>query len=176
MREKDVIQLIRHDRHDLMNQIQLLQGYATMGKVAHVQQKLDEMIIHYQNERKLLNLDAPNFVVWLLRSSIYNHIRITYVIADHLPQHLHTIDHQLVNRCEQMIGVIKRHGKQTESYEVKLILKHVGKTLEMKWYIDGPLTGMSRFKSMMTNDSKYQWIIDQKADEQLMCKLRIPYE
>lgn len=177
MRSEDIIAMIRRDRHDLMNDIQLLEGYAAMDKVSHVQQKLGEMVSHYQEERKLLNLGAPDFALWLLRcQSIHNHIRISYVIHDHISERIQSIDQLLLQISEQVVEAIRQNGTEMELYKVILEIGDVDDMLEMIWSIHGPLEDIETFLKMHINEAQKQWMVDRKTDRQLLCKLRIPYE
>ncbi|QKY69573.1 Spo0B domain-containing protein [Lentibacillus sp. CBA3610] len=65
MEEKEVIQLLRHYRHDLMNHLQIVQGYLSMGKMEKAQKKLTNYMQLLQEEGKLVNMHAPAFVFYI---------------------------------------------------------------------------------------------------------------
>jgi stage 0 sporulation protein B (sporulation initiation phosphotransferase) len=56
-KEWDVISILRHYRHDLLNHIQLINGYLAMGKVEKVQSLIDELVRQSKNESHLSNLN-----------------------------------------------------------------------------------------------------------------------
>ncbi|MDY0408573.1 Spo0B domain-containing protein [Paracerasibacillus soli] len=58
MDSNDVLRLVQGFRHDLMNQLQIMQGYATMGQSEKVQQKIDNLVQMYIEERKLFQLNT----------------------------------------------------------------------------------------------------------------------
>jgi stage 0 sporulation protein B (sporulation initiation phosphotransferase) len=81
VKSKDVIQLIRLQRHDLMNELQIVHGYLSMGKIDKVKAKVNQIIEASNQERTLTNLDCPNFALWLIQVNLlHNHIRFTYDI------------------------------------------------------------------------------------------------
>lgn len=81
MEAKDVIQLLRLQRHDLMNDLQIVHGYLSMGKTDKVKLKVNEIIQEFQKERLLMNLNCPNFALWLIQVNwFHNNIRFTYDI------------------------------------------------------------------------------------------------
>lgn len=62
MDDKEIITLLRHKRHDWMNQIQLLQGYASLGKQERLLDQIDDIKEEAENERRILNSDAVVFL------------------------------------------------------------------------------------------------------------------
>lgn len=58
----DVLQLLRVYRHDLLNQLQLVDGYAGMGQHDVSREKLQVLINQLKNERILQTIQAPQFV------------------------------------------------------------------------------------------------------------------
>src|SRR5690625_449462 len=58
-------------RHDLMNDLQLIQGYASMGKNDKSNEKLKQFIHKLNMERQLQTLDAPEFTLWLIKLKLF---------------------------------------------------------------------------------------------------------
>lgn len=118
--EKEVIQLLQQYEHDLMNEIQVIQGYLGMDNLEVAKDKMNEFISDFDKRRTLLNIDAPRFVLWLLR---FNHqhknIRLTYQM-DHSPRSLQIFDANLESYCKQMVQKIYEFGKDTELYQIHL--------------------------------------------------------
>lgn len=78
---KDVIQLLRLQRHDLMNDLQIVHGYLSMDKTEKVKKKVNEIIEAFNRERKLMNINCPEFALLLIQSKwLYNNVQITYDI------------------------------------------------------------------------------------------------
>lgn len=122
MEEKDVIQLLRHYRHDLMNHLQIIQGYASMGKIDKVQQKLQHYMAYLQEEGKLVNLHAPALALYLLQfDSLHMNFRLTYhVHTNH--KDLQSADQLLVKRCRQVMTLIENASDEMELYELDVQL------------------------------------------------------
>jgi stage 0 sporulation protein B (sporulation initiation phosphotransferase) len=78
---KDIIQLLRLQRHDLMNDLQIVHGYLSMGKTDKVKSKVNNIIETLNKERILMNSNCPMFALWLIRMKLHHkHIYFTYDI------------------------------------------------------------------------------------------------
>ena len=68
----DIIEVLRHSRHDWLNKLQLIKGNIDLNRIDRVKTVIDEIIIEAQNETKLSNLPMPGFVSLLLKSNWEN--------------------------------------------------------------------------------------------------------
>ncbi|MCU9614000.1 sporulation initiation phosphotransferase B [Caldibacillus lycopersici] len=66
MKEQDIVNLLRHSRHDWLNKIQLIKGYLSFGKLERVNEIIEEIVRQSENESKLSNLPLPQFSALLL--------------------------------------------------------------------------------------------------------------
>lgn len=81
MEAKDIIQLLRLQRHDLMNDLQIVHGYLSMGKTDKVKLKVNNIIGTLNQERTLMNTNCPEFALWLIQMKLqHKHIHFTYDI------------------------------------------------------------------------------------------------
>lgn len=51
MDEKETVRIIQKYRHDLMNRLQIVSGYLTMGKADKAKMNLDNVLEYYEEER-----------------------------------------------------------------------------------------------------------------------------
>ncbi|MFD2046210.1 Spo0B domain-containing protein [Ornithinibacillus salinisoli] len=120
METKDVIELLRHQRHDLMNHMQIIQGYLSMGKKEKVEEKLSSLMQEFHNERKLMNLNAPELAIWLIQfNTISKNIRITYNIHTERKD-LTFIDEVIMAACVSISNAYEQSGVKTELYDMEL--------------------------------------------------------
>ena len=125
MNEKMTVQILQRTQHDLMNHLQVIQGYLAMDKIDIVKEKLDECINHYEQERRLFHTNAQRFILWTTQ---FNHhhenIQLIYrVDCDNL--NLFQINQQLIEDSQWVVSMIKKYGSETELYEVKLELNKI---------------------------------------------------
>ena len=123
MDEKEVVNVLRHYRHDLMNDLQIVYGYLSMGNIESVQKKLSDCLAHYNEERKLMSLGAPKFALWIIRfNSIFNSFHLSYQIHTENKQ-LHDIDKLLVERGTAIMNRIRAFCSAAELFEINLKLE-----------------------------------------------------
>ncbi|RPF55506.1 Spo0B domain-containing protein [Aquisalibacillus elongatus] len=93
---EELLALLRLYRHDLMNDLQLVQGYASMNKHDLSKEKLDGLISKLREERTLQTLHAPQFVYWLIQLKLNEReTRFEFEIESH--------DHSIGNYDEELV-------------------------------------------------------------------------
>lgn len=137
MGETEKLNLLQYYRHDLMNELQLVQGYLHMGKTDKAKQKVNNWINDLNEERKLMNLNAPQFVVWMIMfNHVHNHIRLSYSI--HLQKSLHHIDPLIVIHCKAIVQTLKNNLIKSELYNIHIDLsENTNSKIVFKLYIEG---------------------------------------
>ncbi|MDY0396862.1 Spo0B domain-containing protein [Virgibacillus halophilus] len=116
----EVLHLLRHCRHDLMNQIQLLQGYMSMNRPEKVKQKLHEMVVEADQQRKLMDLQANEFALWLLQVNMsVGQIRVSFEVND-VRENLQCMDAKLLEQTKQMFAAVEAAGDKNEMYFISM--------------------------------------------------------
>ncbi|MDR7237386.1 sporulation initiation phosphotransferase B [Neobacillus drentensis] len=72
-KEWDIVEVLRHSRHDWLNKLQLIKGNLDLNRIDRAKAVIDEIIIEAQHESKLSNLKMPLFASLLLKSNWENH-------------------------------------------------------------------------------------------------------
>lgn len=92
-KEWDTIEVLRHARHDWMNQLQLIKGNLSLNKVDRAEEIIEEIIMGARQDAKLSNLHLPHFASSLLTCNWENHFfQLEYEVID--SQNLHRLDDQ----------------------------------------------------------------------------------
>lgn len=71
-REWDIVEVLRHSRHDWLNKLQLIKGNLDLNRMDRAKAVIDEIVIEAQHETKLSNLHMPLFASLLLKSNWVN--------------------------------------------------------------------------------------------------------
>jgi stage 0 sporulation protein B (sporulation initiation phosphotransferase) len=71
-KEWDIVEVLRHSRHDWLNRLQLIKGNLDLNRIDRVKEIIDEIIIEAQHETRLSNLHMPRFASLLLKSNWEN--------------------------------------------------------------------------------------------------------
>ncbi|WP_409251507.1 Spo0B C-terminal domain-containing protein [Bacillus sp. SCS-153A] len=88
--EWNLVEALRHARHDWMNRLQLIKGNMDLGRIDRARQIIEEIVAEAQNESKLSNLRLPKFSEWMLTYNWQTHfIKLEFEV---LQAEKHTID------------------------------------------------------------------------------------
>jgi len=71
-KEWDIVEVLRHSRHDWLNRLQLIKGNLDLNRIDRAKAVIDEIIIEAQHESRLTNLKMPLFASLLLKSNWEN--------------------------------------------------------------------------------------------------------
>jgi stage 0 sporulation protein B (sporulation initiation phosphotransferase) len=71
-KEWDIVEVLRHSRHDWLNRLQLIKGNLDLNRIDRAKAVIDEIVIESQHESKLSNLQMPLFASLLLKSNWEN--------------------------------------------------------------------------------------------------------
>ncbi|SDK40586.1 Spo0B domain-containing protein [Sediminibacillus albus] len=123
MRSEEVVNLLSHYRHDWMNELQLLTGYASMGKLDKVQDKIQQISMAMEKERRISNAGLPRTALWAISFNWnYSNFRLDYQI--YLEKNQHTVyDEQIVSRLQTITDLLEAHSNSMELYEGELTLR-----------------------------------------------------
>lgn len=142
VKEEEVLQLLQHYRHDILNELQLLKGYVTLGKLEKVEEIMNNWVEHFDQERQLFRLHAPKWTIWLLRAKYrYHNIRVHVDLQLKSSLNLSAIDEQLVTQSEQVVTWLMEHGDREDLYviNIKVIEKNNVPNLILRFHIHGLL-------------------------------------
>lgn len=145
MKVDEVANLLRHYRHDWMNQLQLVHGYASMDKMEKVKEKLQEIIDFSREESKLMNLKAPHFAVWMVQfNAEYNQLRMSFQIDTQAD--FSAFDQSLVQTCLAIIQHLEEFTNPLQLYECMIFIwgeEHP----QLRMHIDGQVSNDEQFMS-----------------------------
>jgi len=173
MDEKETVGLIQKYRHDLMNRLQIVSGYLSMGKADKAKQNLDDVIKFYEEERKLMRLNADAFMIWVLQfQDKYPSFALSYRI-DLLESMEKSIDAQkLLSACEELLAVLSEAAEEYHVHELFLYMKEK----ETCWEIRMDINDVILEKINMKNIEKQYGVSMINEKEQTSFKWKIAKE
>lgn len=72
-KEWDIVEVLRHSRHDWLNRLQLIKGNLDLNRIDRAKAYINEIVIEAQHETKLCNLYMPLFASLLLKTNWEKH-------------------------------------------------------------------------------------------------------
>jgi len=122
MKADEVVKMFRHYRHDLLNDLQLVHGYASMGNMDKMKEMIQNILKKSEEERKLNQLNCPHFTLWLMNfNSTYENIRLTYSIQLKTVD-FSTIDLSLLATCNEIIQHLHKYFSKDSFYDGELYI------------------------------------------------------
>ncbi|GAA0601561.1 hypothetical protein GCM10009001_17940 [Virgibacillus siamensis] len=173
MHEEDVVNILRHYRHDLMNHLQIVQGYLSMDKPEKAKSKMEKLMKLLEEEHKLVNLNLPKFALCLLQfNTNYQNFRLEYQIHTNR-QDLRLLDNILVEQCQQVMAKAVDAADEMELYTVNLQLSELNKQgqsgVEVNFSFQGNFKKEIQIKGTETMD-----LTMSRTDEGVVCTFQIP--
>lgn len=84
-KEWDIVEVLRHSRHDWLNRLQLIKGNLDLNRIDRAKAYINEIVIEAQHESKLSNFHLPMFASLLLKSNWENHLfQLEYEVLNDL--------------------------------------------------------------------------------------------
>lgn len=145
--EKKVIRLLQYRRHELMNQLQIIQGYIQINKLELAIDKIGEIVESYEQERRLFHLDIPKFTWWLFTFTLdKNWFPLTYEILN-FSQTIEHLDHTILSKSEEMFERLFNcvNHKQISEGKIKLIEQGENMTIQIELLGDFSLLQKRQF-------------------------------
>ncbi|WP_188453517.1 Spo0B domain-containing protein [Virgibacillus oceani] len=173
MREKDIIDVLRLYRHDLMNDLQIIQGYLTMGKMDKVHDKITSCMAHFDKERKLMSLNIPKFALWLIQfNSLHATFRFTYDICIE-NKNLNEIDTILLKQCQACINFLEKAANDSEVFEGNISLGYQDEMIvTVQIFLAGNLKRLENYEAAPILE-RFSLHMKQE-DDGITCNLAIP--
>ena len=149
-----MITVLRHKRHDWMNQIQLIQGYASLGKQDRLMEQLEEVKEEAEQERRLLNSGAPHFSLWLLSFNWkQEQFRLRFQLKEEdidLSRH----DSVIIAYVKRMLELLDAYKVEGELYEGTLFVYqgYQPSTFSLSWEWEGPFLHAEELKQKLDQE------------------------
>ncbi len=119
MKDSEVVELLRHYRHDSLNDLQLVNGYLQLGKLDKVEAKMKEMVEKAAEERKLDHLNLPKSMLWILQKNWFtNNLNLTYKI--HVEDNVEASDTLLCDELETLFVLLEDSQKEYQEYHATI--------------------------------------------------------
>ncbi|WP_077299297.1 Spo0B domain-containing protein [Virgibacillus pantothenticus] len=174
MRAKDVVRLMQYYRHDLMNHLQIIYGYASMGNVKKVEEKTADVIQNYHLERKLMQLQATEFCLWVMENAyMYVDIKLDYDIHTEGKQ-IESIDQELTEQCKQIVTFVRKIKKTDEFVTINLEIKQEElHSMEILFTVNG-LNNQQQLQRMLhTMEAHFPLTVSGESDA-VVCSFFVP--
>lgn len=123
MKPSEAVDLIQFYRHELLNHLQIIQGYMKMGNLDKADKAMNKLFESLHMERHILSLNIPNVFLWIFKSQMkYQHFKITYSVEIE-NKNISSLDGYITESLEQTMQEIIRNYNEEKVYRVHLAFK-----------------------------------------------------
>lgn len=169
--ETEIIDLLRHSRHDWLNAIQLIKGNLALNHIDRAKEIIDILIMKSKNEAKLSNLNMPMTAGFLLTYNWYSHaFKLDIeVIGNHVD--LSSYDEILLKTTRQLIELMEKHSSSRTENHVLFTVQIVDEEKYLSIDFSGLLEEINQFKQSFNNLTYHSMVLTEnyiKEDEVLL--------
>lgn len=123
----DVLNILRHYRHDWLNHLQLINGYLAMGRVEKVENLINEMVIQAKNESHLSNLNMDEFAEKILTFNWQgNSIWLSFEIISETGD-WSKWEQMIISYFDNIMNLLNNHTKSGEEQQAIVIINDLDK-------------------------------------------------
>jgi stage 0 sporulation protein B (sporulation initiation phosphotransferase) len=153
--EWNILQVLRHSRHDWLNVIQLIKGNLALKKYDRVDEIIQEVVNLTQHESKLSNLNIPTFASEILVFNWGNghHFQLEFEVIGE-PQNLNMFEEHLLKWFVQFSRVLNESCEQYGENHVLLTIELIEDDLpRFTFDFNGVLVQDEEIKKIVANEN-----------------------
>lgn len=106
MKEWNVVDILRHSRHDWLNKLQLIKANIDLNRIERAKEIIEEIVIETQNEAKLTNLHLEKLAGFFMTYNWECHnFSLEFEVLD-IPHNLSRFDDKLQCWCQQFFSIL----------------------------------------------------------------------
>jgi stage 0 sporulation protein B (sporulation initiation phosphotransferase) len=103
MEAKETVAFIQYYRHELLNHLQVIQGYMKLGNLEKAEANMEKLFEQLDRERDLLRLKIPHVFLWLFAKSMeHPELDITYS-AQNYTGTLEAADKEMMEKLDYIL-------------------------------------------------------------------------
>ncbi|SER74477.1 stage 0 sporulation protein B (sporulation initiation phosphotransferase) [Gracilibacillus ureilyticus] len=163
MDEKEVIELLRHYRHDHLNDLQLVMGYLQLGKQDKAEAKINDIIEKANNERQLDRLQIPKTMLWIYTKNWFSENMSLEYRMDIDDQSAMLSDELLKQQLERIFAELSAYQKEFQHYQTMLVF-HTDQQMELT--VEGEWTDLEALINQLKSHN-FLDAVQVKEDKQL---------
>lgn len=125
-KEWEVVDVLRHYRHDWLNKLQLIKGNLDIGRIEKVDELIKEVIQQSRNESNLSNMDSKRLAERLLTFNWEAHPYVLFYEILTSKISWGKIENHLLDILNHVFSLFDYHAKYGHDNQLMVILKDEG--------------------------------------------------
>lgn len=153
--EWNILQILRHSRHDWLNVIQLIKGNLALKKFDRIEEIIQEVVNQTQNESKLSNLNMPTFAGEFL---VFNwqgnqRFKLEYEVIGE-SQDLHLYEKSLLTWFQQFSQLLNTYCEQFSENHLQVSIE-LGDEPRFIFDFQGTIQEVQTIKDFVENKNNW---------------------
>lgn len=175
MEAANFVQLVKHYRHDLLNELQVIKGYIQLGHTEKADESIDKMFQYFNEERRLLSLNIPHVYLWIMAFNLkYTNFKITYDV-DVKNKCLQAKDLFIVERLEQIMKAVKKCTDDEVLYQIDIEFKDNIEDCIIALYVENRSDAASTGGKVRINQSELEDIDISSTNSEQVFRFHVTY-
>ncbi|QOY36337.1 Spo0B C-terminal domain-containing protein [Anaerobacillus isosaccharinicus] len=155
--EWNILQILRHSRHDWLNVMQLIKGNLALKKYDRVEEIIQEVVNQSQHESKLSNLSIPNFAneILVFNWEKGNHFQLEFEVIGEC-QNLNLFENRLQKWFHQFSFALNESCEQYGDNHLQLTIELLEDEFpRFTFDFQGKLTNDEKIKKIVENENNW---------------------
>lgn len=151
MNEKLDLTFLQFDRHNLMNDLQIIYGFLQMNRPKEARVQVEKLMEKLSGERELIRAGIPRFSYLLFMFNYYNkNLRLSYAI--NVNKNLNELDRCLRKDTEQFMKVLERFASRSNLHDITVKLEELSQEkIQLSFILDDLELTDTNFKKECEN-------------------------
>ncbi|KSU83780.1 MULTISPECIES: Spo0B C-terminal domain-containing protein [Fictibacillus] len=107
-RDWSTLEVLRHARHDWLNQLQLIKANLSLGRTERANEIIEEIILFSRHESSLMNLKVPELAEYLITFNWLKHPIILETRVSGEAKNLSFAENELLDVCRFLFDMISQ--------------------------------------------------------------------
>ncbi|WP_214481456.1 Spo0B C-terminal domain-containing protein [Bacillus sp. SM2101] len=157
-KQLDIVELLRHSRHDWLNKLQLIKGNIELNNLDRVKEIIEEMVFEAEYEAKLSNLKLPSLAAYLMTYNWESHkVFIEYEVLGEV-QDLSKYDRSMINWTKSLIELLENSVHPNGNHHLNISIDI--RNNDVRFFFD--------FRGIISETDKITlWVKNNNSEEQI---------
>ncbi|MFC7393201.1 Spo0B C-terminal domain-containing protein [Scopulibacillus cellulosilyticus] len=154
--ETELIELLRNERHEWLNELQLIKAYLSLNRLEEIENVIERIIMKSKNEAQLSNLNIPRCAALLLTYNSYSHLLKLEFEVIGKGFKLNQYDEELTNLLMRWLDIFESYAAKTVENEVTVTLDIKETSAVLIFDFIGSLTDHRHLAEVLQTDKLHQ--------------------
>jgi len=176
-KEWDIVEVLRHSRHDWLNRLQLIKGNLDLNRIDRAKAVIDEIIIEAQHESKLTNLKMPLFASLLLKSNWENpSFKLEYEVLQD-PEAYQINEEQMTNWTCLLFQCLNETIEAFQENHLSITIDPQSKGIRFFFDFSGIIIKSKVIEEFLTEPNHYlDIVVKDFSESELALEIFIPFQ